>query len=198
MIPRRVRATPGTPGTPGTPECCLACGYGTIVSADDQRRCAECGESWPVGTLLVRVRRATGPTDRGRRGRRLTQAAIVASFIAVAVHDRAVALTLFVPTVVLLAVVPLVRRRHTLGGYAITPAAVEAWWNGRRHRTIPYGELTSDRLSPRLGRRPLLLLGHPRGRGFDRAELLTDDATIERLRAVLDRRLPERLPWSPQ
>ena len=181
----------------GVPEACLACGYETIVDQDDERRCAECGRAWPPGSIVVRVHRPVGPTDRRRRGRRLLPLLAFIGLGVVALIDPILAFVLVVPAMALVVLAPGVPRRRVLGGYAITPAGIEAWWNGRCHRTIEYGQLTSFRVSPRLGRRPLLLLGHPRGRGFDRAELMTDDATAERIRSMLDRRLPERLPWSP-
>jgi hypothetical protein len=180
------------------PEVCLACGHETIVRDGAARRCAECGHAWPLGSIVVRVHRPVGPTDRRRRGRRLLPILAVLVLGVVAIIDPILAFVLVVPAMVLAVLAPGLPRRRVLGGYAITPAGIEAWWNGRCHRTIGYGQLTSFRVSPRLGRRPLLLLGHPRGRGFDRAELMTDDATAERIRSMLDRRLPERLPWSPK
>ncbi len=177
-------------------EVCLACGHQTLVPGDEDRRCAECGHGWPADGVVVRTRGMAGPTDRRRRSWWI-QIAVAIGLAALLFRVEWVLGVTAGPVLLLVAIaLPGWRPRSMPAGLVITPARIEAWSGGRRHRTIDLDDLTSFRLSPRLGRRPLLLLGHPRGRGFDRAELLTDDATAARIRAMLDRRLPERLPWA--
>ena len=177
-------------------EACLACGHETLVREGEERRCAECGHAWPAEAAVVRTRGMAGPTDRRRRTWR---AQVLVAILVAALLFRVeliLGTTVGVMLVLVAIVLPGWRPRSAPEGLVVSPERIEAWSGGRRHRTIELGDLTSFRVSPRLGRRPVLLLGHPRGRGFDRAELLTDAATAERIHAMLHRRLPERLPWA--